>query len=214
METGNKQDRNGREMNPYRYTLERDVRPDQRLTEALGAVEPSGTVCFVMLNPSTADETEDDPTIRKCIGFAQRWHFAKLTVGNLWPYRATSPKDLFNCDDPDPSAGYYDNGIAPGGGDNDDALWDLFEEADQVICAWGAHAPRMWRLGYFGPDIEYMLSQDFSPPAMCLGYTKSGQPRHPLMLPYSTEREPWVPDRRPVAPVPMNQSKIYREGNR
>lgn len=154
----------------YRYWLTRQITGWEH-----------STVCFVMLNPSTADDDVDDPTIRKCIGFARRMGFDRLTVGNLWPYRATKPRDLLACDDPDP------------GGRNTTALWALFDEADTVIVAWGANAAKMHAIGRNGPDIEGMLAEPESPPAYCFGYTIAGAPRHPLMLAYATEREPWVP---------------------
>ena len=55
---------------------------------------------FIGLNPSTADATVDDPTIRRCVGFADSWGYGELVVGNLYAFRATKPKDMFNQDDP------------------------------------------------------------------------------------------------------------------
>ena len=82
---------------------------------------------FVMLNPSTADATRDDPTIRKCLGFARVHNAGAIAVVNLWAYRATSPKDLR-------TAGY------PVGLSNDYWIDSLMEQADQVIFAWGEQA--------------------------------------------------------------------------
>lgn len=55
------------------------------------------SLMIISLNPSTANEKINDPTIRRCIGFAKQWEFGKLFVTNLFSFRATSPKDLFNC---------------------------------------------------------------------------------------------------------------------
>ncbi len=74
----------------YRYTLTREV-------DMFGNGEAA---MFLMLNPSTADETEDDPTIRRCIGFARRWGYSTLHVANLFAFRATSPADLKMASDP------------------------------------------------------------------------------------------------------------------
>src|SRR6185369_17379869 len=80
----------------YRYSLRR---------EWIGG---AGTVCFIMLNPSTADASVDDPTIRRCIGFAQRWGYQILEVVNLYAYRATRPRDMFAAADPvGPENEYY-----------------------------------------------------------------------------------------------------------
>ena len=75
----------------YRYRLERDL-------GAIGAMR--GSVAFVMLNPSTADATTGDPTIRRCIGYARAWSYAKLIVGNAYAWRSTDPAGLWTADDP------------------------------------------------------------------------------------------------------------------
>jgi hypothetical protein len=81
-------------------------------------------VLFVMLNPSTADEAMDDPTIRRCIGLARSWGFSALAVGNLFAYRTTSPADLSASAD-------------PVGSKNDHWLHRLHEESSLTIAAWG-----------------------------------------------------------------------------
>ena len=148
----------------YRYSLSR---------EWLGG---DGTVLFVMLNPSTADASVDDPTIRRCIGFAQRWGYARLTVGNLYAYRATDPREL------DDAAGA---GVDPVGPENDDWLLRLSGGADEVIAAWGTKA---------SAAREARVLRRLAPwcTINCLGTTKSGQPKHPLYLPNKTRRVPWV----------------------
>lgn len=142
-------------MNHYRYRLERDVAP----------LTGKGAVLFVMLNPSTADETKDDATIRRCIGFAQSWGYRRLLVGNLFAARATKPESLRTMDDP----------IGLG---NDDALCGLFRGADLIICAWGAHPMAGARADSF--LRAYVVS---TCPLYCLGVTRDGFPRHPLYVP-------------------------------
>lgn len=138
----------------YRYTLERTFDP----------VEPSdliaGTCAFIMLNPSTADAELDDPTIRRCIGYAKAWNFRRLLVGNLFAYRATDPKELLGAEDP----------VGPL---NDRWLEVIRKEAQVVVCAWGAHklAPRRARQVLGGVAGLSALK-----------VTASGQPGHPLYL--------------------------------
>lgn len=79
---------------------------------------------FVGLNPSTADETQDDPTIRRCVGYAKRWNYGGLCMVNLFAFRATQPKDMMTAKDP----------IGP---DNDRTLKTLSQGAGIVIAAWG-----------------------------------------------------------------------------
>ena len=86
-------------------------------------------VAFVALNPSTADATHDDPTIRRCIGFARRWGAGGVDVVNLYAFRATKPRDLFAADDP----------VGP---DNDAWIDAVVARADRVVLAWGHHGAR------------------------------------------------------------------------
>lgn len=127
-------------------------------------------VLFVMLNPSTADEAEDDPTIRRCLDFARRWAAPALTVANVYAYRSTDPKALKRAEDP----------IGP---ENDQWLLQLAGEASTIVCAWGAHAPSE-RVA----DVLELL-RDF--PLYCLGRTRSGAPKHPLYVPAVTLPAPF-----------------------
>ena len=79
-------------------------------------------VAFIMLNPSTADGSVDDPTIRRCIGYGQSWGYGALAVGNLYAFRATEPQELRRARDP----------IGP---DNDRHLECIAETATRVVCA-------------------------------------------------------------------------------
>lgn len=126
----------------------------------------AGTALFVMLNPSTADAILDDPTIRKCRGFAQRWGCAGITVANLYAYRATDPRDLKR-------AGY------PVGPENDSLLRRLASEYSDIVCAWGNHA---------NPERALSVCDTLSVKGArlwCLGTNRNGTPRHPLMVSYS-----------------------------
>lgn len=131
-----------------------------------GIAQPGeGVCCFVMLNPSKADGEIDDPTIRRCIGFAQKWHYHTLSVRNLFPWRATDPRELFH-------------GLTVAGGARGDSELLAALTADLVVLAWGANVP-------FNRDREALkIFRDAAPakPLWCLGKTKAGNPRHPVRL--------------------------------
>lgn len=118
-------------------------------------------VCgFVMLNPSTADADLDDPTIRRCIGFAKREGCGGLIVANVYQLRATDPAEIKRADDP----------VGP---DADSHILQAARRATgPMIAAWGTHA------GERGKHVAQLLSGHL----LCLGTTKSGAPRHPLYL--------------------------------
>ena len=97
---------------------------------------------FVMLNPSTADDVDDDPTIRRCVGFARRWRLGGLEVVNLYALRATDPRDLFAH-------------RAPVGRDNDDAISDAVARAAHIVVAWGVHGLRDPRRVARVVDLRY-----------------------------------------------------------
>jgi hypothetical protein len=145
----------------YRYTLRRQW------------ADSGPRALWVMCNPSTADATQDDPTIRRCISFSKREGFAGLTVVNLYAWRATDPRELRTA-------------IDPIGCSNDVCIQGELAGASGVIVAWGRSVEnaRGWqnRAG---------LVADTLPGAMCLGTTKAGHPRHPLMLPNLTPLVRW-----------------------
>lgn len=122
------------------------------------------TACFIMLNPSTADATKDDPTVRRCIGFAKRWGYGVLEVVNIFAYRATAPADLWPLSDP----------VGP---ENDAHIADAVQRASIVIAAWGTHGAYRGR----GAEVAARLTD-----AKCLGATQAGHPRHPLYVPGDT----------------------------
>lgn len=139
----------------YRYALVRDGLRDG----TPGHQYAGRTVAFLMLNPSTADAQVDDPTIRRCMGFARTWGYDKLVVGNLFAYRATDPADL-----PDD-----DEAVGP---ENLEWLRRLVHESTLVIAAWGASPKAAAR----AEEVNFHI------PMHCLGLTKSGAPRHPLYV--------------------------------
>lgn len=129
---------------------------------------------FVMLNPSTADEDSDDPTIRKCMGFAERWGFEGLTVVNLFAFRTAYPRELRLEHDP----------IGP---DNDKWIQDLASsELATVIVAWGRWGAEYERRVR---DVVRLLGR--RRPVECIGTVAGGHPRHPLMAPYRSRRMLW-----------------------
>lgn len=122
---------------------------------------------FIMLNPSTADAFADDPTIRRCTGFARTWGAGGLVVVNLYGLRATDPKQLYRHPD-------------PVGQDNDRVIGDLLAglpEDGLVVCAWGAHGVYQRRDRHM---VDLIQGRGLRP--LCLGITIAGQPRHPLYL--------------------------------
>lgn len=125
---------------------------------------------FVGLNPSTADETNDDPTIRRCIAFAKSWGHEALCMTNLYAFRATDPNDMFAAKEPI-------------GAQNDSFLRDMASRAGIVIAAWGVHGAHRGR----GTAVQKMLS-----PLHVLKLTKDGHPSHPLYLKKDLQPFPWV----------------------
>lgn len=146
----------------YRYELWRNWRDDVRVN-------------FVMLNPSTADAIQDDPTIRRCVGFAKGWGFGGMVVTNLYALRATDPREVAKHG-------------APIGPDNDTYLFTRAATSALVVLAWGVHG------GPRGDTVATML-RVFRPG--CIGRTKTGHPRHPLYLPRTASCEPFF-----AAPTP------------
>jgi len=145
----------------YRYLLWRQWASDRP------------AVCFVMLNPSTADAIADDPTIRRCIRFAQTWGSGSLFVVNLFAYRATHPKKLQQAPDP----------IGP---DNDRYLSIAHQQARTTIAAWGNKGRMQQR---DRAVLRLFQGQELH----CLGTTQHRQPRHPLYLNSNTPLIPFTP---------------------
>ena len=124
----------------------------------------SGRVCFVMLNPSTADASHDDPTVRRCIRFAQTWGYRELLVLNLFAWRSTDPHVLSKLPEPE-------------GPDNGNVFAEFLPSCDLVICAWGAHGALRGQ-GARVFDLIRLIGKQ----PMALGVCKNGEPAHPLYL--------------------------------
>lgn len=119
-------------------------------------------VNFLMLNPSTADQYQLDPTVTRCVRYAQRWGFGTLIVTNIFACRATDPKALYPLDDP----------VGP---ENDAYLLKAAAQADLRVVAWGTH-------GALGGRHEAVLTLLQAYPLTALGITQAGFPKHPLYL--------------------------------
>lgn len=134
---------------------------------------PGTMVAFVGLNPSTADETANDPTVRRCIGFAKDWGYSGLIMLNLFGYRATDPAVMKSIADPVGPMDYQPYASAA-------------EHCDCVVTAWGYHGGHIDR----GSKVLRVLKTVF--PRVChLGLTKQGFPKHPLYLRANTVRVDW-----------------------
>ncbi len=118
-------------------------------------------VMFIGLNPSTADEVEDDRTIKRCISYAKQWGYGGIIMGNLFAYRATSPEEMMKSTDP----------IDP---ENDIWLKRLAVQVDIVVAMWGN------RGGFLNRSKEVI---NLFPNLMCLRITGAGQPHHTKGLP-------------------------------
>lgn len=141
----------------YRYRLDRVW--DDRLQK----------VAFIMLNPSTADHNEDDPTIRRCIRFAKDWGYGGISVANLFALRATNPISLRMV-------------AAPVGPENDIHIMSVAKECREIVCAWGAHGGLLSR----DEAVSRMLTGRNT---VSLKLTKDGSPGHPLYIKADAKRE-------------------------
>lgn len=146
----------------YRYLLTRVWNPDGE--KAL----------FVMLNPSTATELQNDPTVERCERRARALGFGAFRVTNIFAFRATDPRVMRAVADP----------VGPG---NDAAIADSARGwADRIICAWGTHGAHLNR----GAQVERLL-RDTGRPLFTLGLSKDGHPKHPLYIGYDRQPELW-----------------------
>ncbi|RJX18534.1 MAG: DUF1643 domain-containing protein [Ammonifex sp.] len=149
------------ETGKYRYSLIREWRTRQYLT-LLQLPDIMDRACFIMLNPSTADARQDDPTIRRCISLAKAWGCGGIEVVNLFAYRATDPRELLRAADP----------VGP---ENDKHIVRAAMGCQWVVAAWGT------RGAFKGRDKQVIqLIQEIRKPLYCVGLTKDGHPRHPL----------------------------------
>lgn len=152
--------------------------------------EPDDPVVFVGLNPSIADAEIDDPTIRRCIGFAKNWGSTALIMVNLFPLIETDSKKLTAC-----AAGAMDQ--------NRREIYQQTKDAGMTVVAWGAHDMARRE----GPNVIHHWI--YGRP-MCLGLTKDGWPKHPLYLRRDTEP---VPYRLPITVDVVAQDSEPAEGD-
>ena len=145
----------------YRYTLTRTWAPE------------TGKILFVMLNPSTATERQNDPTVERCERRARALGFGAFRVCNIFAWRETDPAKMRKAEDP----------VGPG---NDAAIAQACHWADRIVCAWGVHGEHLGR----GPTVEALMRAT-GRPLHHLGLTRAGHPRHPLYIGYAVEPEPW-----------------------
>jgi hypothetical protein len=153
------------ECRQYRYLLRRRWAPDQ----------PDRSLMFIMLNPSTATEDVDDPTVRKCRVYATRWGYNHLIIGNVMGYRATVPALLRDVDDPI-------------GTDNLSHLRSAIQTyMPTVVCAWGCLPQRLIHCGAMVVD----LLRELSVQPRVLRLNAGGEPGHPLYLGLDSELQLW-----------------------
>ena len=151
----------------YRYHLGRSW-PDL-LGDGRGAL-------FIMLNPSVADGSRDDPTVRRCMGFARRWGYGALAIVNLYARRSSDPDNLWSA------------GGDLVGPENDRHIREAAEAAvasgGRIVCAWGSHG---WEQRRRAAEVRAILAE-VTDEVGVLGWTggRRPQPRHPLYMPRST----------------------------
>lgn len=151
----------------YRMRLDRDVR----------SVIAGPIVALIGVNPSTADEVLDDATIRKDLGFAQRHGWRRIIKANKFAFRATDVRELRTAADP----------IGP---ENDRYLREIFAEADLIVPCWGPLSKLPVSLRDRWRVVAAMMAES-GKPVRCFGTAKDGQPRHTLMLSYTTPLIDW-----------------------
>jgi hypothetical protein len=115
---------------------------------------------FIGLNPSTADEVKNDPTVTRCLGYAKKWGFGGLYMMNIFAFRSTDPKKLKFV-------------VDPVGEKNDYWLKKIAKDAGIVVAAWGNHGSFLER----AKEVSTLI-----PKIHCLKLNKNGQPAHPLYL--------------------------------
>lgn len=146
----------------YRYTLTR-------------VWDPAGEkALFVMLNPSTATEVQNDPTVERCERRARTLGFGAFRVCNIFAWRDTDPKAMRRAAEP------------VGRPENDAAIVDACHWADTIVCAWGTHGAHLDR----GPEVERLM-RGTGRALHHLGLSKEGHPKHPLYIAYAQSPQVW-----------------------
>ena len=149
------------ECDQYRYAL-------TRIWDTSGK-----RIAFIMLNPSTATEIQNDPTVERCERRARALGFGGFRVCNIFAYRATDPRDMRAQSD-------------PVGQDNTSQILEAAKWADKLVCAWGTHGEHKNQ----GPQMETFLRQQ-NMDLYHLGLSKAGHPKHPLYIAYAQQLEIW-----------------------
>ncbi len=145
-------------------------------------------VLFVLLNPSTATERRNDPTVERCERRARKAGFGAYRICNLFAWRSSAPKMLRAVPDP----------VGPS---NDAVIAESAGWADEVVCGWGNHGLFQDR----AVEIEQLLRQRGAA-LHHFGLTLAGQPRHPLYVPYARQPQPWAPaDCNAAAAIPQHR---------
>ena len=152
----------------YRYTLTREWDAEKQ------------KVLFIMLNPSTADETKNDATVERCERRARNLNFGSVRICNIFAWRETNPFKLKQK-------------TKPIGKDNNKIIQDSTIWANDIICAWGTHGSHLER----DEEIKKLLSSNGCK-LYHLGLTKNGHPKHPLYVPYSQDIIRWRLKEKPV----------------
>lgn len=145
----------------YRYSLTRVWEPEGR------------KAAFIMLNPSTATEVQNDPTVERCERRARALGFGAFNVTNIFAWRDTDPRKMRKAADP----------VGPA---NDQAIREACDWADQIVAAWGTHGAHLNR----GASVETLLRAT-GLPVYHLGLSKAGHPKHPLYIAYAQQPQPW-----------------------
>lgn len=160
-------------MTEYRYSLTREWTYGE------------GVLCWVMLNPSTADDAKDDHTIRCVRRISQDAGYQRLLVVNLFAARATQPSELLDM---------VEAGENPIGDANGPLMGACIESSDAVVFAWGASCPAPLH-ALASAMVQFAVSASgMVGGALCLGFTKDGHPRHPSRIPVAQRLVPFAFD--------------------
>lgn len=155
----------------YRYVLWREIRQRDLL------IPERGVVNFIMLNPSTADAENDDPTMRRVIDYAARWGFRRLVVTNLFALRSTDPRALLDH-------------VDPVGMGNDAAIRECAAGSEMVVAAWGLGPGPSLKVRDRARAVAKMVGRRLH----CVELTDDGvSPRHPLYLSKTRQPVPFAP---------------------
>lgn len=141
------------------------------LTRVWDAQQPK--IAFVMLNPSTATEVQNDPTVERCERRARTLGYGSFRVCNIFAWRDTDPRKMRKAADP----------VGP---ENNASIVGACHWADTIVCAWGTHGEHLQR----GPEVA-VLMRSTDKPLYHLGLSKAGHPKHPLYISYTQQPQLW-----------------------